>query len=87
MVCAANQCVQSLLKEGPCHSSDGWLLSHRGGLVMWDLWCTKWQWVTFSPSTSVSPANYSIECFTLIIIHHPGLVKYYYYLIDLEMGQ
>jgi hypothetical protein len=27
------------------------------GLVMWDLWWTKWRWGRFSPSTSVSPAN------------------------------
>jgi hypothetical protein len=25
--------------------------------VMWDLWCTKWHWDRFPPSTSVSPAN------------------------------
>jgi hypothetical protein len=24
---------------------------------MWDLWCRKWHWGRFSPSTSVSPAN------------------------------
>jgi hypothetical protein len=27
------------------------------GLVMWDLWWTKWRWGRFSLSTSVSPAN------------------------------
>jgi hypothetical protein len=31
----------------------------------------------FSPSTSVTPAKHSTDCFTLIIIyHHPGLVQY-----------
>jgi hypothetical protein len=31
----------------------------------------------FSPTTSVSPANfYSTDCSTLIIIYHPGLVQY-----------
>jgi hypothetical protein len=29
----------------------------------------------FTRSTSVSPANHSTDCSTLIIIHHPGLVK------------
>jgi hypothetical protein len=39
---------------------------------MWDLWWAKWHWGRFSP---VSPANsHSIDCFTLIIIYHPGLV-------------
>jgi hypothetical protein len=43
------------------------LASHRGGqgsnpgLVMWDLWWTKWRWGTFSPSTSVSHAFISIS--------------------------
>jgi hypothetical protein len=27
------------------------------GQVMWDLWCTKWQWGSFSPTVWVSPAN------------------------------
>jgi hypothetical protein len=27
------------------------------GLVKWDLWWTKWRRGSFSPSTSVSPAN------------------------------
>jgi hypothetical protein len=42
---------------------------------MWDLWWTKWQWVRFSPSTSVSPVNHSTDRSTLNIIthHHPGL--------------
>jgi hypothetical protein len=33
------------------------------GLVMWDLWWTKWCWGRLSPSTSVSPANlHSTNC-------------------------
>jgi hypothetical protein len=33
------------------------------GLVMWDLWWAKWRWGRFSPSTSVSPANFhSTNC-------------------------
>jgi hypothetical protein len=53
--------------------------SHRGGPgsspgeVMWDLWWTQWHCGRFFPSTSVSPANFhSTDCFTLIIISHPG---------------
>jgi hypothetical protein len=46
------------------------------GLVMWDLWWTKWRWNGFSPSTSVSPANlHSINFSTITITYHPGLVK------------
>jgi hypothetical protein len=48
---------------------------------MWDLWRTKWHCGRFSPSTSVSSANFhSTDCSTLIIIiiiiiiiYHPGL--------------
>jgi hypothetical protein len=54
--------------------------SHGGGLgsspdhVMQHFWSTKWLCGRFSPSTSVSPANFhSTDCFTLIIIYHPGL--------------
>jgi hypothetical protein len=57
--------------------------SHRGGpgpspgQIMWDLWWTKWFWGTFSPITSVSPANsHSTDCSTLIIIYHLRLVQY-----------
>jgi hypothetical protein len=33
-------------------------------------------WGTFPPSTSVSPANsHSTDCYTFIIIYHPGLVQ------------
>jgi hypothetical protein len=51
------------------------------GQVMWDLWWTKWHWGRFSPSTSVSPANFhSTDCSTfiiiiIIIIYHPGVVQ------------
>jgi hypothetical protein len=56
---------QSLyLTSWPHHSLSGQsLASHRGGpgsipgLVKWDLWWKKWCWGTFSPITSVSPAN------------------------------
>jgi Tfp pilus assembly protein FimT len=35
------------------------------GQVMWDSWWTKWHWGRFSPSTSVSTANYhSRDCST-----------------------
>jgi hypothetical protein len=34
---------------------------------MWDLWWTKRHWSRFSPSSSVSPANYSTN-FSIIII-------------------
>jgi hypothetical protein len=46
------------------------------GLVMWDLWWTKWHWGRFSPSTSVSPANlHSTNCSTITLIYHLGLVQ------------
>jgi hypothetical protein len=39
------------------------------GQVMWDLWWTKWHRGTFSPSTSISPANlHSTNCSTITII-------------------
>jgi hypothetical protein len=48
------------------------LASHRGGPgsrsgSMWGLWWTKRHWGRFSPSTSVSPANYSTN-FSIMII-------------------
>jgi hypothetical protein len=50
-----------------------WLLTAaarvRGrGLVMWDLWWTKWRCGRFSPSTSVSPANLHSTNFSIITI-------------------
>jgi hypothetical protein len=49
--------------------------SHRGDsssiprYVMLDLWMTQWYWGRFSPSTSVSPANfYSSKCSVLIYL-------------------
>jgi hypothetical protein len=35
----------------------------------------QWHWGRFSPSTAVSLATHPIDCSTLIIIHHPGLVQ------------
>jgi hypothetical protein len=35
------------------------------------LWWTKWRWDRFSPSASVSPANFS----TITLTYHPGLVQ------------
>jgi hypothetical protein len=43
--------------------------------VRWDLWCTKWHWGRFSPSTSVSPANSHSTDRSTLIIYHPGLVQ------------
>jgi hypothetical protein len=58
------------------------MASHRGGpgsspgLVMWDLWWTKWRWSMFSPGTSVSPASFHSTNFsTITIIYHLGLVQ------------
>jgi hypothetical protein len=52
-------------RGGPCS---------RTGLVKWDLWWTKWRWGRFSPSTSVSPANFhSTNCSTFTLIYHLGL--------------
>jgi hypothetical protein len=43
---------------------------------MWDLWWTKWGWVSYSPSTSVSPTNLQSTSYSIItIIYHLGLVK------------
>jgi hypothetical protein len=43
---------------------------------MWDISWIKWHWGRFSPSISVSPANlHSINCSTITIIYHLGLVK------------
>jgi hypothetical protein len=42
---------------------------------MWDLWWTKQHWGMFSSSTLASAATYSTGWTTLIIHHHPGLVK------------
>jgi hypothetical protein len=43
------------------------------GLVMWDLWWTKWRRGRFSTSTSVSPANlYSTNCSRILLIYHLG---------------
>jgi hypothetical protein len=40
------------------------------GQVLWDLWCKKWHWGRFTPSTSVSRANlHPTNCFTFI--NHP----------------
>jgi hypothetical protein len=46
------------------------------GLFMGDLWWTKSRWGSFSPSTSVSPANsHSTDCSTITVIYHLGLVQ------------
>jgi hypothetical protein len=63
------------------HAVSRWLptVAARGsspGLVMWDLWWTKWRWGRFSLSTSVSPANlHSTNCSTIILIYHLGIVQ------------
>jgi hypothetical protein len=38
------------------------------GLVKWDLWWTNWRWGRFSPSTSVSPANFHSTKFSILTI-------------------
>jgi hypothetical protein len=38
------------------------------GLVMWDLWWTKWRWDRYSPSNSVSPAKLHSTNFSTIPI-------------------
>jgi hypothetical protein len=46
------------------------------GLVMWDLWWTKWRWDRFSPSISVSPANFHSTNFsTITITYRLGLIQ------------
>jgi hypothetical protein len=59
------------------------LASHRGcpgsspGLVMWDLWWTKWRWGRFSQSTSAYPDNLHYTNFsTITIAYHLGLVQW-----------
>jgi hypothetical protein len=45
---------------------------------MWDLWWTEWHWGRFSPSISVSPANFhSADCSTSII-YHPAITRGWY---------
>jgi hypothetical protein len=58
------------LYRWPCRSSGGYsTASHRGGPghVLRDLWWTKRHWSMLCPSTSVSPAKHSTDCFSLII--------------------
>jgi hypothetical protein len=62
----------------PCHSSSGlWPASHHGGpcsipgQVMWDLWCIKGHWDSFSVSTLVPTAN-SRSTDGSTLIHQPG---------------
>jgi hypothetical protein len=70
---------QDLLHD--CQAVSRWfpIAAARGsspGLVMWDLWWTKWRWGRFFPSISVSPANlYSTNCSTTTLIYHLGLVQ------------
>jgi hypothetical protein len=46
------------------------------GLVMWNLWWTKWRCGRFSPSTSDSLTNLHFNnCSTITIIYHMGLVQ------------
>jgi hypothetical protein len=44
------------------------------GLVMWDVWWTKWRWGMFSSSTSVSLANLHSTNFSTIT-YYLGLVQ------------
>jgi hypothetical protein len=59
----------------------GWVKERGGpgskpGLVIWNLWWTKWHWGRFSPSTSVSPVNlHSNNISTITTTYHPGLVQ------------
>jgi hypothetical protein len=41
---------------------------------MWNFWLKKWHWGRFSPSTSVSPANYRSTDYSTLIISHPRLI-------------
>jgi hypothetical protein len=48
----------------------------KPGLVMWDLWWTKWRWGRFSRSTSISSANPHSTKFLYNHDHyHPWLVQ------------
>jgi hypothetical protein len=73
----------AVLRTANCPCGEELGRAHRGGpgsitgQVMWDLRWKKWHWGRFPPGTSVSPANsHSTDCFTLIIIYHPGLVQW-----------
>jgi hypothetical protein len=56
-------------KENHCPGSNP-------GLVMWDLWWTKWRWCRFSQSLSVFPAKlHSTNFSTITITYHPRLVQ------------
>jgi hypothetical protein len=50
--------------------------------VIWDLWWTKRHCGTLSPSVLLSSANHSTDRSTLIIIHHPGFVRWPTYQVD-----
>jgi hypothetical protein len=82
----ANRTDEEILDDGEngkivFQTVSGWLptAAARGsspGLVMWDLWWTKWRWGRFSPSTSVPLANlHSTNCSTITLIYHLGLVQ------------
>jgi hypothetical protein len=66
--------LQMCANKWPFHNSSGWsVASHRGGLSsrpgsMLGLRWTKRHWGRFSPSTSISPANYHSTNFSIIII-------------------
>jgi hypothetical protein len=51
-------------------------LSTAAGLVVWNLWWTKWRRGRFSPTTSVSPANlHSTNISTITITDHLWLLQ------------
>jgi hypothetical protein len=50
-----------------------YFMTSNMGLVMWDLWWTKWRWGRFPPVTSVSPANLHFTNFSTITnTYHRG---------------
>jgi hypothetical protein len=69
-------CTKDILDGNERKTTRHCLFLHTG-LVMWDLWWTKWRWGRFSPSTSVSPTNLRSTNFfsTITITYHPGLVQ------------
>jgi hypothetical protein len=77
-----NSNYSNKIKSKAVHSSGGQSsASHGGGpgsspgKFMLDFWWTKWHKGKFSPSTSVSLANYHSTDSSTFIMYHPSLLQ------------
>jgi hypothetical protein len=72
----ASKAIKNKTLVEPSFTLQAHIIENCPGLVMWDLWWTKWRWGSFSPSISVSSANiHSTNFSTINIIYHLGLVQ------------